>query len=384
MAHIVFVQFSPMFGGSTISGELVIQALLARGDTVSVLVGFDGPFIHRLTQQGCAVRVVSHKNMFRTERSLSFLRNLYYDRKSKLGFLQALQELKPDLVYVNTLVSLSAAHAAYQLGLPLVWHLREIFREVGGEMSSPRWYRSLLRKQIGRWARRIIAPSETVLENVLGSTPTEHSCVIPNAVPDAFFACSMSAREAREALGLPQDVTIIGVPGTLRPVKGQPFFLRAYAQLVNERPDVHAAITGIGQEGFTQTLFQQADGLPGIHWLGAVSEMPTFYRACDLICIPSRSETFGRTAVEAFACKVPVVASAVGGLKENVRPGENGWLVPYDDDCALAAALHEGIEHPEKAAQRAALAFQDAQQHFREIDYQTAILTQIDQLLASR
>lgn len=383
MAHIVFVQFSPMFGGSTISGELLIQALLARGDAVSVLVGFDGPFVERFKQQGCAVQIVPHKNIFRTEQSGFFIRNLMDARTSNRQFVQALRELKPDLVYVNTLVSRSAAWAAYHLGIPLIWHLREIFAEAGGEMQCPPWFRSRVTKQIARWAGLVVAPSRSVLENVLDSATNVRTCVIPNAVPEVFFRSNQSKEEARKALGLPLDILIIGVPGTLRPVKGQPFFLRAFARLIKDLPDVQAAITGIGSASFTLSLQDQATGLPGVHWLGEVADMPTFYCACDLVCIPSRSETFGRTAIEAFACRVPVIASAVGGLRENIRSGENGWLVPYDDELSLVSALREGVEHPEIAAQRAAVAFQDAQQHFREIDYQSAVLTQIDQLLAT-
>lgn len=381
MSHIAFIQFSPMFGGSTISGELIIQALLARGDSVSVLVGFDGPFVDRLKQQGCTVQIVPHKNIFRTERSRFFIRNLMDARASNRQFVQVFRELKPDLVYVNTLVSRSAAWAAHHLGIPLIWHLREIFAEAGGEMRCPPWYRSRVGGQVAQWADLVAVPSRIVLENLLDAATNIRSCVIPNAVPEAFFRCNLSKEEARKALGLPLDVCIIGVPGTLRPVKGQPFFLRAFARLIKDLPDIQAAITGIGSAGFTQALKEQAVELSGVHWLGELTDMPTFYRACDLVCIPSRSETFGRTAIEAFACRVPVVASAVGGLRENIRSGENGWLVPYDDESALVNALREGVEHPEIAAQRAAVAFEYAQRHFREIDYQSAILSQIDQQL---
>ena len=67
--------------------------------------------------------------------------------------------------------------------------------------------------------------------------------------------------------------------------------------------------------------------------------MPSFYRACDLACIPSRAEPFGRTVIEAFAAGVPVIATAVGGIAETVDDEETGLLVPYGNDQLLTDAL---------------------------------------------
>ncbi|MBC7351516.1 MAG: glycosyltransferase family 4 protein, partial [Thermogutta sp.] len=64
-------------------------------------------------------------------------------------------------------------------------------------------------------------------------------------------------------------------------------------------------------------------------FLGTVSDMAVFYRACDVVCIPSRSESFGRTAIEAMAVGTPVVATRVGGLGEIINDGETGLLVEY-------------------------------------------------------
>ena len=62
-------------------------------------------------------------------------------------------------------------------------------------------------------------------------------------------------------------------------------------------------------------------------------------RAADVVVVPSRREPLGLAAVEALACGTPVIASAVGGLREVVRDGENGLLIPPADPAALAQAL---------------------------------------------
>jgi len=75
-----------------------------------------------------------------------------------------------------------------------------------------------------------------------------------------------------------------------------------------------------------------------------VPDMRCFYRACDLVCVPSRSESFGRTVIEAFAAGVPVVASAVGGICETVDHEATGLLVPFGDVEGLTRQLVRLLE----------------------------------------
>ncbi|MEM4218225.1 MAG: glycosyltransferase, partial [Candidatus Methanomethylicaceae archaeon] len=105
---------------------------------------------------------------------------------------------------------------------------------------------------------------------------------------------------------------------------------------------VFAAITGDGEEKYRQHLHQLVRELgvdDCVRFLGTVEDMPAFYRACDVICIPSRSEPFGRTAIEAMAVGTPVVATKVGGLAETIGDAESGLLVRYGDRGHLAQCL---------------------------------------------
>ena len=71
--------------------------------------------------------------------------------------------------------------------------------------------------------------------------------------------------------------------------------------------------------------------------------MPQFWNSVDICVVPSLIEPFGLVALEALACGVPVIASAVGGLKEIVVEGECGLFVAPGDVAALASALREAI-----------------------------------------
>jgi D-inositol-3-phosphate glycosyltransferase len=69
--------------------------------------------------------------------------------------------------------------------------------------------------------------------------------------------------------------------------------------------------------------------------------LSTFYRAADVCVVPSRSESFGLVALEAAACGVPVVASAVGGLTSLVADRRTGFLVEGREPADFAAAITE-------------------------------------------
>ena len=86
---------------------------------------------------------------------------------------------------------------------------------------------------------------------------------------------------------------------------------------------------------------EQMERRPLVHCAGALprSAMPGFWGAVDVAVVPSLYEPFGLVALEALACGIPVIASAVGGLKEIVLDGQCGLLVPPGDAPALTRAL---------------------------------------------
>ncbi|MEZ5208731.1 MAG: glycosyltransferase [Acidimicrobiales bacterium] len=84
--------------------------------------------------------------------------------------------------------------------------------------------------------------------------------------------------------------------------------------------------------------------------------LSTYYRAADVVLVPSRSESFGLVALEAAACGTPVVAAAVGGLTTIVEPGRTGELVEGDGADAYAAAVAPILADPARAAELGAAA----------------------------
>jgi glycosyltransferase involved in cell wall biosynthesis len=137
------------------------------------------------------------------------------------------------------------------------------------------------------------------------------------------------------------DVAILG---RVHPVKGHLIFLQACELLYRQRGHLQALILG----GFPKAgRYQQqieaeiarlrAAGL-GIHFAGDVSpsEVPAWLAQVKILLVPSQSEGFGRMAMEAMACRTPVVANPVGGLLEIVQEGQTGFFANRDEPASFA------------------------------------------------
>jgi D-inositol-3-phosphate glycosyltransferase len=165
---------------------------------------------------------------------------------------------------------------------------------------------------------------------------------------------------SRKGLGLDPDAHIITFVGRIQPHKGPEVLIRSIAELVSHSPHLRTKlITNIigGASGANQSEVERLKELTT--WLGidgVVSfappvpreDLPQWYRAADLVCVPSYSESFGLVALEAQACGTPVVATAVGGLRTAVADGISGVLVDGHDPRAWSSVLARLIQEPQR------------------------------------
>lgn len=187
-------------------------------------------------------------------------------------------------------------------------------------------------------ATRVVAVSEALGKRLPGIAQRKMT-IIPNAVDPAELNDS-SGRDVRQELGIPGEALVVGVVGRLSPEKGQIFFLRALAQTRRSVPNAVGVFLGDGQDRAMLEAEAAKLGLAGtVYFTGHVSGLGDYYRAMDLVAMPSLSEGMPNVALEAMMFAKPVVASRVGGVPEVVIEGETGSMVKAGDAEALALAL---------------------------------------------
>jgi D-inositol-3-phosphate glycosyltransferase len=199
------------------------------------------------------------------------------------------------------------------------------------------------------------------LVELYGADPARIDIVAPG-VDHAFFSPG-DYRQARRALALPADVPVLLFVGRIQPLKGLDVAVEALASLVSAGGG--RADGRVGGHRLAESTLVVVGGPSGPHGeeetarvgrqietLGLADRvrfvppqghemLSTYYRAADVCVVPSRSESFGLVALEASACGIPVVASAVGGLTTLVDHGRTGYLVEGRDPAVYAHHVAE-------------------------------------------
>jgi len=195
-----------------------------------------------------------------------------------------------------------------------------------------------------RHATRMIAVSRDLsrIAGELGVSDTRRR-YIPNGVDIELFRPAEVA-PLRARLGLPAAAAVYMCVGYFLPVKGHAVLVKAFARLIETRPDAVLVLAGDGPL-LDEVKRQVADaGLAErVRFLGAVDHVTTarWLQASDVLVLPSFNEGTPLVTLEALACGKPVVATGVGGTTEVISDERYGLLVPAGDDPALARALDE-------------------------------------------
>jgi glycosyltransferase involved in cell wall biosynthesis len=163
----------------------------------------------------------------------------------------------------------------------------------------------------------------------------------------------LEAVGAPEDLKVPDGLKLIVTAARLAPQKDLPTLIEAVASV----PDAFLAIVGDGPlRGELEEAIDRAGLRDRVCLLGFRPDAYRYVRAADVFCLSSTWEAVSLAAQEAAAVGTPIVATDVGGIGELVVDGVSGRLVPARDPIALAAALREVLESPEKAKSFAAAA----------------------------
>ena len=188
--------------------------------------------------------------------------------------------------------------------------------------------------------------------------------VVDGPVMDGLVPSAQARAQARAALGLPDDATVVGTVGRLTYQKAPEDFLAALQAL--DRPDVIGVWVGDGE--LAGQIAAQARAIPSIRVLltGQRVNIAELLPAFDVFVLCSRYEGLPTAVVEAMVCGIPVVATAVNSVGDVVVPGETGLLVPPGHPALMAAAVGFLLDSPETASRMAAAAQDRLGQRFGE------------------
>ena len=282
-------------------------------------------------------------------------------------FLRTLKSENYDVIHSHYWLSGKVAMpAAKELGVPLVHTMHTMARVKNLNLAEGESPEPMIRVQ---GETQVVAAANALIAN----TDAEGASLVSlyDACPDIVhvvspgvdlytFTPGESRSAAREFVGLPHDALVVSFVGRIQPHKGPEVLIRATSELVKHSPLLrHKLVVNI-MGGASGANTDEVDRLKELTtWLGiddvvrfeppvARKDLAQWYRAADLVVVPSYSESFGLVALEAQACGTPVVATAVGGLRTAVADGISGVLVDGHDPKAWSSVISRLLQEPQR------------------------------------
>jgi D-inositol-3-phosphate glycosyltransferase len=266
------------------------------------------------------------------------------------------------------LSGVAGAEAAARWEVPLVHTMHTMARVknaalAAGDVPEPT-RRVAEEDRLARLADRLIANTRQEADDLVRLHHADPARVAV-AEPGVDHAVFHPGPWAKGRFGLPEAALVVLAVGRIQPLKGPDLLLHAAARsALRHRLRIvfvggtsgagHAGVDDLRRLATRLGLAGLVDFRPPV---GRV-ELAAWYRAADLVAVPSHNESFGLVAAEAQACGTPVLAADVGGLRTVVRAG--GILVPGHDPAVWAAELDRLLGDPALLARLGAAAASDA------------------------
>jgi glycosyltransferase involved in cell wall biosynthesis len=275
----------------------------------------------------------------------------------------AIRDAAPDLVHANSLSMgrLTGALAA-DLSIPTAAHLRDILRLSAAAIADLNRNRLLL--PVSRATLRFHAEQGVDVGRMR---------VLYNGVDVAHFCPRPATGRLKDVLGIERDSILALTIGQIGLRKGQEVLAESAALLAEPLPALHYLIVGERLSAKPESMAFERDvlgrfenaGLSGrVHRLGYRTDVEWLMNEADLLVHPAHQEPLGRVLLEAAACGLPIVATAVGGTTEILEDGVSARLVPPGNPAALAEAIRAAVEDKETGLRMAAAARKTVETRF--------------------
>ena len=209
-----------------------------------------------------------------------------------------------------------------------------------------RWLGGRLSRAASGWITNCHCGKDSIVRQ-FGADP-DKVFVVPNGVPPSRIESSLTRLEAREKFQLPPDHPVVSIVALLKPEKNHRMFLRMARRVIDSGLTATFVAAGDGILREQIPAWVEELGLAGhVRLLGRCDAVPDLLRATDVLVLTSDLEGLPNALIEAGGAGVPCVSTDCGGPRDILIEGRTGYLVPVDDDDAMARRVIELLADPD-------------------------------------
>ena len=282
-----------------------------------------------------------------------------------------LLRLRPDVTEFSTpKAGLLGTMAALLAGVPeRVYMLRGL--KVEGTTGLKRRILLIAERVASACAQVVLCNSHSLRAEAiaLGLAPAAKLTLIgdgsSNGVDVERFAPGPGA--VRDLLGLPAKALVLGFVGRLTSDKGLPELMEAFDTILEAEPEAHLLLVGwfdAAEDALSADLRAKIESHPRVRCTGFVADTAPYYRAMDLMVLPTRREGFPNVVLEAAACGIPVITTIATGSRDSVVPEVTGLLIPPGYPEAISEAVLKLLRNPERRRRMGEAARAWVSEHF--------------------
>lgn len=305
------------FGGAETMCENLTYALKLQGHEVTVvsLYGEHTPISRRMEEAGVQIRYLDKK--------------LGLDLSMVPKLCRIMKEEKPDVVHTHLDVIKYAVAAAKMAKVPKCVHT---VHNVADKEAEGRVQKAIN----GFYFRRGWSVPVALSQEVQSSIVSFYGLKIEQ-VPVAYNGVDLSRCMPKESYSATEHFHILHI-GRFNEQKNHGMLLRVFQKLAVENPNLRLDLIGDGElRQETEALAESLGVKEKVSFLGAQSNVYPYLQNADLFLLPSRYEGMPMTLIEAMGTGLPIVATAVGGVPDMLRNGEDGVTVPCEEAAVVNA-----------------------------------------------
>ena len=284
-----------------------------------------------------------------------------YDPRKFFAILRICKQYNIDIIHAHLEKPVAAALlSTFFHKIPVIVHEHGSIVLPGLNNIAYRCVLKCLKKRAAHYIA-VSKANAADLERIAGISHDSVS-VIHNAVDfDVFKPEDQNRAKIRNDLKIPSDQVILGFVGRLNKAKGPDILIRALKLLSRKSDNYRLIFVGDGPERKALTQLAQTLGVNhAVNFLGFRDDVPKLMAAFDIGLIPSRNEAFGITAVEFMRMKIPIVTSAVDGLKEIVENKKNCLVTEQNTPEQICSCVNRLMEDSDLRSNLVEHAFHDS------------------------